>query len=236
MAAWLYRRRNRVSPSRPPPDFDLDGGASRGLITQQEHTRPGWAWWRKISQGSQASRQSQSDPGKIDAYQFDYEPLSGWVPSSGSGGSGHGQPGPYDPHRPRRNSDAHLAPRSSMDTFGVRAQASSGALAQNYHSASRNHTPTPAYGSTQNLVYGRATPSPVPGHTPQHSLPQGVSVNHLSSFAYGSPQPPTYGQSIPYTYPYAPQPVPSTSTTSPLSPQCRRIRFNSFGPSFQIFV
>ncbi|CAE6421869.1 unnamed protein product [Rhizoctonia solani] len=226
MAAWLYRRRNRVSPSRPPPDFDLDGGASRGLITQQEHTRPGWAWWRKI-QGSQSSRQSQSDPGKIDAYQFDYEPLSGWVPSSGSSGSRNGQgqgqgQGQYDPYRPRRNSDAHLAPRASMDTLGVRGQVSSATLGQYYHSGSRGHTPSPAYGSTHNLAYGRATPSPVPGHTssPQYTLPPGVQVNHPASFAYGSPQPPTYGQSIPYTYPYAQvQPVPSTSTTSPLSPQ-----------------
>ncbi|KAJ1300556.1 hypothetical protein OPQ81_002210 [Rhizoctonia solani] len=205
MAAWLYRRRNRISPSsRPPPDFEIDGGPSSGLLPQENPRRPTWTWWRKRTS---SSRQSVSDPGKIDAwrYPFDYEPVS-TAHSSGSATSGRGQY--YDPHRPRRNSDVLY--RNSMDTLGLRGQASNATLGQNY--------PTPGYSSSsQNLVYGRATPSPVPGHmTPIQTyttLPQ-QGVNH-PSFTY-TQQPPTYT----YTYPYAqPQPVPSTSTTSPLSPQ-----------------
>ncbi|CAE6435343.1 unnamed protein product [Rhizoctonia solani] len=221
MAAWFYRRRNRVAPaSRPPPDFEIDGAglpthsqsphlAHFAYSSSLDHPRPAsWTWWKSL--GRSQTRHPTSDPSKIDAwrYPFDYEPVS-TGPSSGSSSQRYD-----DPFRPRRN--------SAVDSVGVRGQHSSGTLGQRYS-------------STQNLVHGRATPSPVPnsGSTPVQTypaLPPGINVNHTSSFVYGSPQPPTYGQTIPYTYPYTQptpafqnyQPVPSSSTASPRSPHHAR--------------
>ncbi|QRW26255.1 hypothetical protein RhiXN_11916 [Rhizoctonia solani] len=228
MATWLYRRRNKVSPSsRAPPGYDIDGGA---MSTENEEHLGRWGWWSR-KMGRDSSRKSQSNPDKIDAwlYPLDYEPLS-TGPSSGSGGSGYGQY--YDPYvqRSRRNSDVHLAHCSSIDTVNIRNQPSAGNLGQHYHSHSRNLTPTPGHSASTRTL---ATPSPVPGHrtrTPNHVhsnlppqeyvLPPGLGVDHVRTLAYGSPQPPTYGQTVPYTYPYVqPQPMPSATTTSPRSPQ-----------------
>ncbi|CAE6457193.1 unnamed protein product [Rhizoctonia solani] len=195
MAAWLYRRRNRISPTRPSPDFEIDGGATSGLISNGRHpisptslahlhsepSRPSWAWWRPT-----AHKKRENDPGKIDAwrYPFDYEPVS-----TGSSGPGNGY---YSSRR-------HLVPRSSADTLAMQNQ-------------SRNHTPIP--GSTHNLAT-----TPVQTYTaPPHGYVQPVSgagYAPLNSSGYGSgyTQPPTYGQTVPYTYPYA------QSAGSPLSPQ-----------------
>ncbi|KAG8716221.1 hypothetical protein FRC08_009732 [Ceratobasidium sp. 394] len=114
MALWLYRRRNRVSPSsRPPPGFSIDEAETPPHEAGQERVGVGgWTWWKKtIGKKSGQDQGSRSDPGKIDAwhYPFEYTPVSA-NSSPGAGayppgqtqyvtanGHAHG-PGYYDPY------------------------------------------------------------------------------------------------------------------------------------------
>ncbi|KAG8710114.1 hypothetical protein FRC09_000300 [Ceratobasidium sp. 395] len=98
MALWLYKRRNRVSPSaKPPPGFSIDepgtpsheSGHDRVGVGGNESGGPGWMFWKKSGSGGRGKEQSRSDPGKIDAwhYPFEYTPVS--VDASPPTGAGH---------------------------------------------------------------------------------------------------------------------------------------------------
>ncbi|CAE7085299.1 unnamed protein product, partial [Rhizoctonia solani] len=183
MAVWLYRRRNRISSSPRPPDFEIDGGPSSGLLPKADATPPSWKWWRK------SSPQPKSDPGKIDAwrYPFDYEPVS-TGPSTRSGGSGRGT-GLYDPY--------HLAPRASMDTLGMRAQVSSGTLGYSSSTQNLRATPSPVPGTTPVQAH---TTLPAFGQPPNYTYGQTVSYTYpyaqpVPSSSAGSPMSPHYVQS-----------------------------------------
>ncbi|KAG8720827.1 hypothetical protein FRC09_008905 [Ceratobasidium sp. 395] len=98
MALWLYKRRNRVSPSaKPPPGFSIDepgtpsheSGHDRVGVGGSGSGGAGWMFWKKSGSGGRGKEQSRSDPGKIDAwhYPFEYTPVS--VDASPPTGAGH---------------------------------------------------------------------------------------------------------------------------------------------------
>ncbi|EUC59353.1 transmembrane protein, putative [Rhizoctonia solani AG-3 Rhs1AP] len=198
MTAWLYRRRNRISPSRPPADFEIDGGATSGLISNTPD-RPSWSWWRPTTDKKRAN-----DPGKIDAwrYPFEYEPVS-----TGNSGPGNGY---YDSHR------RLLVPRSSMDTLAMQNQSRNHTPTLGYSGSTHNLTTTPVQTYTT-LPHGYAQPTSGPGYAQPMNGPGYAQPLNGSGYTQpvngGYAQPRTYGHTVPYTYPY------TQSASSPLSPQ-----------------
>ncbi|KAG9125165.1 hypothetical protein FRC07_008714 [Ceratobasidium sp. 392] len=236
MALWLYKRRNRVSPStRPPPNFSIDDPATP--LREPGHDRVGvggegsggLSWWKKtIGKGKngQDQRGNRSDPGKIDAwhYPFEYTPVS--VDSSPGAGYPTGQPAQY--LSPNGQGPGHYDPYlvGSMSRVTLHGEESDHEQRRRERQERRERRERRGLGSSEtNLLAGRPS-----GETLRPSTSQGLHAQASHATLRYSPTP----GSAPQQYAY--NGVPPSYTPSNLQPGTGHSRSAAPSPTPGLFA
>ncbi|QRW13811.1 hypothetical protein RhiLY_12810 [Ceratobasidium sp. AG-Ba] len=231
MATWLYKRRNRVSPStRPTPDFVIDEPGSpvpaSTLRDREEESKSSWPWKKKSK-----SKNGGSDPGKVDPFPFDYTPLA--VDSLSPPSQYHQQHGHhgqyYDPYVVGSMSRLTLQ-QDESDAEQRRRERHEQRRHERRERRTRSSSETrPLQGGSYGRVSGEtvrpSTASGSGGLRPQASsatlgVPPGYTSSPLlypgSRSLAGTPVPgsqPPFGTVTPYLSPSTP--IPSSSTPRP---------------------